>query len=74
MFLIDTSDRPVLTPHQVVFAMPYDTPIPGYANNVVNTLRLWSAMSPCSFNLQFCECVAECYCRSVSVVAVSVSH
>ncbi|KAF0300511.1 Glycogen phosphorylase [Amphibalanus amphitrite] len=38
---------------QVVFAMPYDTPIPGYANNVVNTLRLWSAMSPSSFNLQF---------------------
>ncbi|XP_037072786.1 glycogen phosphorylase-like [Pollicipes pollicipes] len=39
--------------NQVVFAMPYDTPIPGYANNVVNTLRLWSAMSPSSFNLQF---------------------
>ena len=35
--------------------MPYDTPIPGYANNVVNTLRLWSAMSPSNFNLQFCE-------------------
>jgi len=38
---------------QVVFAMPYDTPIPGYSNNLVNTLRLWSAMSPSSFNLQF---------------------
>jgi len=33
--------------------MPYDSPIPGYGNNVVNTLRLWSAMSPCTFNLRF---------------------
>lgn len=24
---------------QLVFAMPYDTPVPGYRNNVVNTLR-----------------------------------
>ena len=33
--------------------MPYDSPIPGYGNNVVNTLRLWSAKSPCNFNLGF---------------------
>ncbi|XP_046663548.1 glycogen phosphorylase [Homalodisca vitripennis] len=38
---------------QVVFAMPYDSPIPGYGNNVVNTLRLWSAKSPVEFNLKF---------------------
>ncbi|KAF2362470.1 Glycogen/starch/alpha-glucan phosphorylase [Trinorchestia longiramus] len=38
---------------QTVFAMPYDSPIPGYKNNVVNTMRLWSAKSPCNFNLQF---------------------
>jgi starch phosphorylase len=38
---------------QQVYAMPYDTPIPGYRNNVVNTLRLWSAKSPNSFNLRF---------------------
>ncbi|KAF0288654.1 Glycogen phosphorylase [Amphibalanus amphitrite] len=38
---------------QLVYALPYDTPIPGYGNNVVNTLRLWSAMSAASFNLQF---------------------
>ncbi|XP_067010081.2 glycogen phosphorylase [Anabrus simplex] len=38
---------------QVVFAMPYDNPIPGYNNNVVNTLRLWSAKSPVEFNLKF---------------------
>ncbi len=36
---------------QEVLAMPYDTPIPGYKNNTVNTLRLWSAESLCGFNL-----------------------
>ncbi|XP_046577563.1 glycogen phosphorylase, muscle form-like [Haliotis rubra] len=38
---------------QVVFAMPYDSPIPGYGNNTVNTLRLWSAKAPNSFDLRF---------------------
>lgn len=38
---------------QVVLAMPYDSPVPGYENNVVNTLRLWSAKSPIEFNLKF---------------------
>lgn len=38
---------------QVIFALPYDNPIPGYKNNVVNTLRLWSAKSPVDFNLKF---------------------
>lgn len=38
---------------QVVFALPYDNPIPGYGNNVVNSLRLWSAKSPTEFNLKF---------------------
>jgi len=37
---------------QVVLALPYDSPIPGYGNNVVNTMRLWSAKSPCTFNLK----------------------
>lgn len=48
---------------QTVFAMPYDSPVPGYENNVVNTMRLWSAKSPvefkldlCKFNLGFCLC------------------
>jgi len=36
---------------EVVLAMPYDNPIPGYGNDVCNTLRLWSAKSPISFNL-----------------------
>jgi starch phosphorylase len=38
---------------QTVMAMPYDNPIPGFGNNVVNTLRLWSAKSPVEFNLKF---------------------
>ncbi|KAK4326271.1 hypothetical protein Pmani_003202 [Petrolisthes manimaculis] len=38
---------------EIVFAMPYDNPIPGYKNNVVNTMRLWSAKSPNNFNLKF---------------------
>lgn len=38
---------------QLLFAMPYDTPIPGYRNNVVNTLRLWSAKAENHFNLKF---------------------
>merc|ERR1712212_1352409 len=31
---------------------PYDIPIPGYKNNYVNTMRLWSAKAPCDFNLK----------------------
>uniref|UniRef100_A0A673GTT9 Alpha-1,4 glucan phosphorylase n=2 Tax=Sinocyclocheilus rhinocerous TaxID=307959 RepID=A0A673GTT9_9TELE len=37
---------------QVVLALPYDTPVPGYRNNIVNTMRLWSAKAPCEFNLK----------------------
>jgi starch phosphorylase len=34
-----------------VLAMPYDTPVPGYKTENVNTLRLWSARSLHDFNL-----------------------
>lgn len=34
-----------------VLAMPYDTPIPGYQNGTVNTLRLWKAIATEEFNL-----------------------
>uniref|UniRef100_UPI00358E2F32 glycogen phosphorylase, muscle form n=1 Tax=Myxine glutinosa TaxID=7769 RepID=UPI00358E2F32 len=37
---------------QLVFALPYDTPVPGYGNNAVNTMRLWSAKAPNDFNLK----------------------
>ncbi|XP_059843880.1 glycogen phosphorylase, liver form [Hypanus sabinus] len=36
---------------EVVLAIPYDTPVPGYLNNTVNTLRLWSAKAPNDFHL-----------------------
>uniref|UniRef100_H3B242 Alpha-1,4 glucan phosphorylase n=1 Tax=Latimeria chalumnae TaxID=7897 RepID=H3B242_LATCH len=37
---------------QVILAMPYDTPVPGYMNNTVNFMRLWSAKAPNDFNLK----------------------
>lgn len=41
---VDTSD---------VLAMAYDTPIPGYKNDVVNNLRLWSARGTEEFDLEY---------------------
>lgn len=35
---------------QEAIAIAYDTPIPGYHNNTVNTLRLWAAKSPIEFD------------------------
>ncbi len=35
----------VWVPSRRVKAVPYDTPVPGYNNNTVNVLRLWSAMA-----------------------------
>ena len=35
-----------------VLAMAYDTPIPGYRNNTVNTLRLWRARGTAQFDLE----------------------
>jgi starch phosphorylase len=34
-----------------VLAVPYDMPVPGYHNDTVNTLRLWSAAATDEFNL-----------------------
>ncbi|OHD69648.1 MAG: glycogen phosphorylase [Spirochaetes bacterium RBG_16_49_21] len=36
-----------------IMAMAYDIPVPGYKNNTVNTLRLWSAKSTREFNLDY---------------------
>ncbi|MGR9037186.1 MAG: glycogen/starch/alpha-glucan family phosphorylase, partial [Gammaproteobacteria bacterium] len=53
---IETSD---------VLAVPFDTPVPGYRNNTVNTLRLWKAVATEEFNLDefnsgdYAEAVAE---------------
>jgi starch phosphorylase len=40
---VDTSD---------VLAMAYDTPVPGYCNHTVNTLRLWAAKATEEFDLE----------------------
>ena len=40
---VDTSD---------VLAIPFDIPIPGYQNDIVNTLRLWSAEATAEFDLE----------------------
>jgi starch phosphorylase len=37
---------------QDVLAIPYDIPIPGYGNDIVNTLRLWSAAATDEFDLE----------------------
>lgn len=37
--------------YQSVLAVPYDLPIVGYGNNVVNTLRIWDAEAIDTFNL-----------------------
>jgi len=36
---------------QDVLAVPYDVPVPGYKNNIVNTLRLWKSEATDEFNL-----------------------
>lgn len=36
-----------------VMAMAYDYPIPGFRNEIVNTLRLWAAKSTRDFNLEY---------------------
>jgi starch phosphorylase len=36
-----------------VLALAYDTPVPGYGNFTVNTLRLWSARASNEFDLEY---------------------
>lgn len=38
-------------PGERVVALPFDMPIPGYGNDTVNTLRLWSARAETDFDL-----------------------
>jgi glycogen phosphorylase len=40
------------SPSTTVCGIPYDTPVPGYHNNTVNILRLWSATASEDFNFQ----------------------
>ncbi len=47
-----------------VLAVPFDTPIPGYRNDTVNVLRLWSAAATDEFDLN--EFNAGSYTESVA--------
>ena len=38
--------------NRTVLGTPYDTPVPGYDTDTVNTLRLWSARASQEFNFQ----------------------
>ena len=48
-----------------VLAIPFDVPVPGYRNGVVNTLRLWSAAATDAFDLE--EFNAGSYSESVAM-------
>ena len=39
-------------PDNTIIGVPYDTPVAGYNNNTVNTLRLWSARAGDDFDLE----------------------
>jgi glycogen phosphorylase len=39
-------------PSHTVIGIPFDTPVPGYDTNTVNTLRLWKAEAGDDFNFQ----------------------
>ena len=47
-----------------VLAIPYDIPVPGFENEIVNTLRLWSAAARDEFDLE--EFNAGSYADSVA--------
>ena len=48
----DGRERVRWVPHSEVTGVPYDTPILGYRTNTANTLRLWRAEAPESFDLE----------------------
>nr|MBP3597964.1 glycogen/starch/alpha-glucan phosphorylase [Eubacterium sp.] len=45
-------DRYVQEDYQSVKAVPYDVPVVGYGNRIVNTLRIWDAEAIDTFNLE----------------------
>lgn len=49
----DGSTRCSWVDYYEVMALAYDVPVPGYNNNTVNTMRLWSAKASRDFDLNF---------------------
>jgi starch phosphorylase len=60
----DGKSRHVWVDTHDVLAIPYDIPVPGFENDVVNTLRLWSASARDEFDLE--EFNAGSYADSVA--------
>lgn len=54
---------------QEVVAVAYDTPIPGYKNEIVNTMRLWQAKSSRGFDLSYFN--HGDYIRAVEDIAIT---
>ncbi|HIS60984.1 MAG TPA: glycogen/starch/alpha-glucan phosphorylase [Candidatus Scybalomonas excrementigallinarum] len=48
---VNGKDQFIQEGYQSIVAIPYDLPIVGYGNNVVNTLRIWDAQADQTFNL-----------------------
>ena len=48
---VDGRNRYVQENYSSIRAVPYDVPVIGYGNNVVNTLRIWDAEATQNFNL-----------------------
>lgn len=48
---VDGKDKFVQTDYNSVRAIPYDIPIVGYGNGIVNTLRIWDAEAIVNFSL-----------------------
>ncbi|RKW47152.1 MAG: glycogen/starch/alpha-glucan phosphorylase [Lachnospiraceae bacterium] len=48
---VDGKDKFVQTDYNSVRAIPYDMPIVGYGNGIVNTLRIWDAEAIVNFSL-----------------------
>src|SRR5512144_385039 len=44
--------RPVMGRPLMLFGIPFDRPVIGYGGKTINTLRLWSAATPDSFDFQ----------------------
>ncbi len=61
---LDGTEREQWVDTHDVLAVPYDVPVPGYRNDVVNTLRLWSAKATSAFDLE--EFNAGSYTQAVA--------
>jgi starch phosphorylase len=65
----DGKPRRVWTNTQELWAVPSDMPIPGYGNNTVNILRLWSATGTDLFDLEYFN--SGDYIKSIERATVS---